>query len=146
MHKTWTRTEKLTFNNVISFPYSRLILRLNSLFRTGKVENNFSTVTVVPTWRAVFFWDASSPEWLNVKWVPTVSSFVLVSMVKFPNAAKELNASPLKPNVDRDWRSVKSAILEVWCLSARDWNSGKTHKTQSKASKVSYKWKKLSLN
>jgi hypothetical protein len=27
---------------------------LNSLLRTGKVENDFSTVTVVPTYRAVF--------------------------------------------------------------------------------------------
>lgn len=53
---------KLTFSKEMSFPYSFRMLRLNSLLRTGKLENNFLTMTVVPTWRAVFFSATSSPE------------------------------------------------------------------------------------
>lgn len=112
----------LTFNKVISFPYSLRMLRWNSLLLTGRLENNFLTVTVVPIWRAVFLSAVSRPEWSKVKCVATDSFFVLVSTVKFPKAQSELKASPLKPKVVRDWRSGKSANLEVWCLRARTWN------------------------
>lgn len=78
------------------------MFRLNSLLRTGKLENNFLTVTVVPICRAVFLSATSRPEWSKVKCVATDSFFVLVSTVKFPKAQRELNASPLKPNVARD--------------------------------------------
>lgn len=78
------------------------MLRLNSLLLTGNVENNFSTVTVVPTWRAVFVSALTKPEWSKVKCVPTGSFLVLVSTVKLHNAQRELNASPLKPKVVRD--------------------------------------------
>ncbi|KAL0919363.1 hypothetical protein M5K25_011451 [Dendrobium thyrsiflorum] len=88
-----------TFNKEVSFPYSLLMLRLNSLLRTGKVENSFSTVTVVPTWRAVFLSEVTDPVWSKVKCVPTASFLVLVSTVKLPKAQSELSASPLKPKV-----------------------------------------------
>ena len=89
------------------------MLRLNSLLLTGKLENNFLTVTVVPIWRAVFFSATSKPEWSYVKCVATDSFFVLVSTVRFPKAQSELNASPRKPNVVSDWRSRKSNNFDV---------------------------------
>ena len=112
------KQKKLTFNREITFPYSFRMFLLNSLLRTGKVENNFSTVTVVPTCRAIFVWLATTPECSNSKCVPTGSSLVLVSTVSFPSAQSELSASPRNPNVTTDPRSEKSDILEVWCLSA----------------------------
>lgn len=109
----------LTFNKVINFPYSFRILRWNSLLLTGKLENNFFTVTVVPICLAVFLSLTRTPEWSKVKCVATTSFFVLVSTVKSPRAQSELNASPLNPKVVNDWRSGKSDNFEVWCLSAR---------------------------
>ena len=41
-----------------------------------------------------------------------------VIIVNFPTAHKELKASPRKPNVDTESKSVKSANFEVWCLAA----------------------------
>lgn len=98
---------------------------LNSLLRTGKVENNFSTVTVVPTCRAAFLSLATTPECSNSKCVPMGSSLVLVSTVSFPSAHNELSASPRNPNVSTDPRSEKSDILEVWCLRASAYRSAR---------------------
>lgn len=109
----------LTFNKDISFPYSLRMFRRNSLLRTGKLQNNFFTVTVVPIWRAILLSATRRPEWSKVNCVATDSFFVLVSTVKSPKAQRELSASPLKPKVANDWRSGKSANLDVWCLSAR---------------------------
>lgn len=95
------------------------MFRRNSLLRTGKLQNNFFTVTVVPIWRAILLSAARRPEWSKVNCVATDSFFVLVSTVKSPKAQRELSASPLKPKVANDWRSGKSANLDVWCLSAR---------------------------
>ena len=36
-------------------------------------------------------------------------------------AHSELSASPLKPKVDSEDRSLKSLILEVWYLRVRAW-------------------------
>ncbi|TVU29488.1 hypothetical protein EJB05_21054, partial [Eragrostis curvula] len=92
-----SETGKLTFSKDITFPYSFLMFLLNSLLRTGNVENNFSTVTVVPTCRAVLLSLDTTPECSNSKWVPTGSSLVLVSTVSFPSAQSELRASPRNP-------------------------------------------------
>jgi hypothetical protein len=104
---------KLTCSKEITFPYSFLIFLLNSLPRTGKVEKSFSMVTVVPTCRAIFLSLISTPECSNSKCVPTDSSLVLVSTVNFPNAQRELNASPRNPKVTTELRSEKSDILDV---------------------------------
>lgn len=98
------------------------MLRWNSLLLTGKLANNFLTMTVVPILRAVFSSFINKPVRSKVKRVATASFFVLVSIVKFPKEQSELSASPLKPNVVKDWRSWNSANFEVWCLSAKTYN------------------------
>ena len=50
-----------------------------------------------------------------------------VIIVNFPTAHKELKASPRKPNVDTESKSVKSANFEVWCLAAEKGEKIKKH-------------------
>ena len=47
------------------------------------------------------------------------SAAVRVVTLTSARAQRELSASPLKPNEERNWRSEKSEILEVWYLRVR---------------------------
>lgn len=52
---------------------------------------------------------------------PTSCSAVRVMTASCDTAHSELSASPLKPKVDSEDRSLKSLILEVWYLRVRAW-------------------------
>ena len=95
-------------------PYSRRILRLNSLYRTGKGEKSFETATVVPIALATFSWEMSEPAWLYVRRAPTASSLVRVVILTSERAHRELKASPRNPNEDSVCKSEKSEIFDVW--------------------------------
>jgi hypothetical protein len=90
------------------------MLRLNSLYLTGKGEKSFDTATVVPTALATLFWESTAPEWSYISRAPTASSLVRVVTLTSARAHSELNASPRNPNEDSVCRSEKSDIFDVW--------------------------------
>ena len=96
-----------------SLPYSRLMLRLSSLCRTGSLAKTSRTDTVVPTALATTLLDWTPPSASYVTLVPASEPSVRVVTESSLSAHSDESASPRNPNEFSVARSVKSQILEV---------------------------------
>ena len=106
------------------FASSFFAFRSNSFLLTGSLANMLVQLTVVPTPRAAFAVDVSTPWWLNVSSCASsegsAALFVTMRSGSPARDASELSASPRNPYEFTDARSSKQESFDVACLRARE--------------------------